>query len=143
MHCRAVDLCYLYDVRVNRHWCRHKGQVSLWDFSGFVPWATKVIPPAHDRMTNANWHWKVGYFKRELGDLIVRQGLGETSERSGSTLDKSMIDQHLAKLEVDRDAFRASRPVLAAEVRSRQPGPRIARATSGPMLSLAARAMHR
>jgi len=55
------------------------GKVSFWDFGRFPPYAAKVIPPADDRMTNANWQWEIGHLNRELRDLILRQALGGAS----------------------------------------------------------------
>jgi len=66
------------------------GNVSFWDFGRFPPYAAKVIPPADDRMTNANWQWEIGHLNRELGDLILRQALGGASgllARGGYGLD--------------------------------------------------------
>ena len=51
--------------------------VTLWDFSGFSPYTTEVLPPPGDRTTRLRWFWDPVHFQPALGDLLIARLMGQ------------------------------------------------------------------
>jgi hypothetical protein len=89
----------------------------IWDFSGFTPFTTETIPQPGDLVTTTHWYWEGGHFKCALGDIILGQVLGTQRGGFGVRLDDATIDEHIARIRAQRDAFREQHPAVAKEVR--------------------------
>ena len=90
----------------------------IWDFSGFTPYTTEAIPPKGDLANTTLWYWEGGHFKRALGDIILRQVVRGEPDGFGVRLDNATIDEHLAHIRAQRDAYREHQPAVAEDVRN-------------------------
>lgn len=54
-----------------------KARIAVWDFSGISPQTTESIPAPGDRRTRLLNYWEAGHFKKELGDQVLAQVLGD------------------------------------------------------------------
>lgn len=98
----------LFDVwrkRVVDMAARHSGAqhtVEVWDFSGISDITLEPIPARGDRKTQLTWFWEAGHFKKELGDKIINQVLGDI-QGFGIKLDTAniaaIVFQDRAKIE--------------------------------------------
>jgi len=96
--------------RVNRI-----GNVRLWDFSGFAGARCEAIPARGDRSTVTSWYWEAGHFKRELGDVILRevmQGERQADVLNGFPLHTNDLVENEARIATERAACLASQPAL-------------------------------
>jgi hypothetical protein len=89
--------------------------VPLWDFAGFDAFTTETVPAQGDRRTSMRWYWEAGHFKKELGDLVLTQVLGERQggERGaaaniGTRLEAGNVEARLEAVRAQRAAYRTA-----------------------------------
>lgn len=61
-------------------------QIVLYDYSGYSLYHCERIPPIGDLFSTTRWYWEAGHFKKELGDIILEEILGDNE----TTLSKAM-----------------------------------------------------
>ena len=50
----------------------HPGaRITLWDFSGYMPYQCEAIPAKGERKAATAWYWEAGHFKSALGDIML------------------------------------------------------------------------
>ena len=48
-----------------------QARLTLWDFSGYMPYQCEPIPAQGDRRAATKWYWEAGHFKSALGDIML------------------------------------------------------------------------
>lgn len=96
----------------------NKDAYPLWDFSGFNEMSTEQVPSRNDKSAKVRWYWEAGHFKKELGDLILRQILESKKDRSGlgKLLDTGNIDTEINSMRTDELKFRSDFPDVVADL---------------------------
>ena len=46
-------------------------RLTLWDFSGYMPYQCEPIPAKGERGASTAWYWEAGHFKSALGDIML------------------------------------------------------------------------
>jgi hypothetical protein len=81
---------YLSTIAANGHWeafedwKRHLASlaaaagVTLWDFGIVNPLTSEKIPARTDKKTTMRWFWEPAHYRKELGDLMLSQMLGQS-----------------------------------------------------------------
>ncbi len=95
-------------------------RIELIDFGVVSAYSVEAIPPKGDKTSATRWYWEAGHFKKELGDLILAQCLGQKASSSpffGVPLSRRNIADHLATQSSALAAYSAEHPKLDLEVR--------------------------
>jgi len=91
-------------------------QVALYDFGGYEGPAQEPVPA---KGTNASmkWFWDPVHYSTALGErMIARMFNPHSTDRYGVQLTLSNIDEQLATIRRDRNAFRAAMPAEVARL---------------------------
>ncbi len=87
------------------------GGVFVHDFTGYSRFTTEPLP-LDDPGRPMRWHWETSHFRAELGEIALRIVFGADAVEAGSTfgrpLDTATIEEHLAQIRHDRDAWAGS-----------------------------------
>ena len=95
--------------------------IELWDFSGYSPVTTEVVPEKGD-FRPMRWYWEAGHYKSSLGELVLQRMLHRTelpalAETSfGVRINARNIDAHLARIREERQAYREQNPAGLARL---------------------------
>jgi hypothetical protein len=94
------------------------GNVELWDFSGFSPYADETVPPRGETRSELKWYWEAGHFKKSLGDVLLTRML--SAERDlrgwGRRLMSSVLEEHLADQRAALAMYKATHAKDTAEL---------------------------
>jgi hypothetical protein len=82
-----------------------RGDVHLWDFSGYSRYTTEAVP--RKRGEQMQWYWESGHFKPALGDVVI-EDLYRTHPRLGRRMTRDTVEAALAAVRAERDAHRAA-----------------------------------
>jgi hypothetical protein len=86
--------------------------VPIWDFTGFTGPVIEEVPPSGDRRTRMRYYLENSHFTPALGEQLLNRMLvgvpGETAETWGARITTSAIDEHLARLRREREAYATS-----------------------------------
>lgn len=95
------------------------GDIQLWDFSGFTPYADERVPRAGDRRTGMRWYWEAGHFKKELGDAMLARMLAAKSDSDGwgVRLTPENVERVLERIRAERDNYMRSHREEVDEMR--------------------------
>ena len=76
---------------VNMH--PYSTQIELYDYSGYSFYHCERIPSKEDLLTATQWYWEAGHFKKELGNIILEEILGnnETALSQAISMNHSQI----------------------------------------------------
>lgn len=85
---------------------RGRGDVMLWDFSGYHPYAREPVPGPGDKKTRLQWYWEAGHFKKELGHLMLERMFGAGDPRFGVVLTAGNVDSHLQSIRLAGEDYR-------------------------------------
>ncbi len=86
-------------------------QIQVWDFTGYSTWTCTDPYPVSDERDGLRWHHESSHYKVELGDEILRRiSQGIETRGFGRQLDLDTLDDHLANLQEDADAWRRHNP---------------------------------
>jgi hypothetical protein len=79
----------------------------LLDFSGYNDWTTEPIPDDEHPLQKMHWYWESSHYKKELGNLVLKAIFdpGSDTAFSGYEITDNDIEQHLAALRRQRDAY--------------------------------------
>jgi hypothetical protein len=81
------------------------GDVVLWDFLDYTPYATEVVPAAGDRHTPTKWFWESTHFKKTLGHLMIARINGAPSPDFGAILTPDSVAARNKAVLQQRGAF--------------------------------------
>lgn len=98
------------------------GQVPLLDFSGYHTFATEVVPPAGDEITQMRWFLEVSHFTPALGDEVLNLVLGPENQffdpRFKRTLTIKNLENQLTAINREGAAYRKKFPKDLAEIKA-------------------------
>ena len=82
-----------------------KGQLNLWDFSGFNSITTEPIPRKNPYM---KYYYETSHYKDIVGDYIIQTVLEDKNVISdfGKRLDSINIDKHILQMKEDIDLYK-------------------------------------
>ena len=98
-------------------------RIPLWDFAYFSEASMEQIPSPGDYRTVVKWYWEGGHFKKELGDQLLRQVLGEQQKAPEGAvlvareLRPATAEHLLRELHEQESAFREQHPEVVDQVR--------------------------
>lgn len=85
-------------------------EVALWDFGGYEAEAQERVPQQGTR-ARMRWFWDPVHYSTALGEkMVARMFDPQSSSQYGVRLTPANIEEHLARVRVDRNAFRAAMP---------------------------------
>ncbi len=85
----------------------------LWDFTGFTDRVAETVPAAGDRATRMKWYIDSSHFTPALGDLVLDRIFATAdanAEEFGVPLVPANVEEQLARLRIDREAYAAAHP---------------------------------
>jgi hypothetical protein len=87
--------------------------VPIWDFTGFAGPVIEEVPRAGDRQTRMRWYLENSHFTPALGEMLLDRmlaDLGDGAEHPGlgARLTPGSLDEHLARLRREREAYATS-----------------------------------
>lgn len=97
-----------------------KAPFALWDFAGYHELTTEAVPD--DPKAKMKWYWDSSHYKKELGDIVLDRMFdgnfsgGQNYPDFGVKLTSQNIDSHLAKLQAERERWRATHSADVAEI---------------------------
>ena len=97
---------------------RHSGAqhtVEVWDFSGISDITMEPIPARGDRKTQLAWYWEAGHFKKDLGNKIIGQLLGDENG-FGINLDTENIAAIISQDRVKVESLIANKTPLLKDI---------------------------
>ena len=89
-------------------------RISLWDFSGYHDYATETVVenrPLHEKF------FDLSHYTWAVGDIIIRQILGQGGARPGTELTPENVEAHLATLRKQQQEYRIRQPLDVQRVR--------------------------
>lgn len=91
-------------------------QVVLWDFGGYESPAQEPVP-AKGAGAGMKWFWDPVHYSTVLGErMVARMFDPHSTDQYGAQLTPLNIDEQLARIRRDRDAFRAAMPAETARL---------------------------
>lgn len=95
-----------------------RGEVELWDFTGYDSITTETIPDAGNAQLRMTWYWNSSLYKPVLGERVLARMLGPDGEEAGlgARLDPSNVRAVLRQKRQDRAIYEAAHPKEVAEV---------------------------
>lgn len=84
--------------------------VALWDFGGYDAPAQELVP-AKGARTGMKWFWDPVHYSTALGEkMVARMFDSRSPDQYGVRLTPSNVNNHLARVRRDRQAFRNAMP---------------------------------
>jgi hypothetical protein len=94
-----------------------RGDVAVWDFSGFSRYTTEPIPAPGDRVHRLRWFWEPVHFQADLGDLMIARMSGSPAPADlGVRLTPANLRVQLADYHVAERAWVAAHPADVARI---------------------------
>jgi len=86
-----------------------RGLATLWDFSGYHPYAREAVPPAGNKRAVVYGYWEAGHFKKELGHRLLARLSGANDPGFGVVLTPENVDAQLSAIRRGGEQYRAER----------------------------------
>lgn len=85
--------------------------VTLWDFGGYEIYVQEPIPAGDNRKTRLRWFWDPVHYTTGLGEIMLARMLRQPAPAPyGVELTPEAVDERLAQIRRDREAYRAREP---------------------------------
>ena len=86
--------------------------VELWDFTGFSRYTDEQVPRPGDTLTELQWYWEAGHFKKSLGDLLLANMFDKRNnhEQWGRQLTGRNLDELLRQQREAREDYVRTHP---------------------------------
>lgn len=91
-------------------------RLTLWDFSGYLPYQCEPIPARGDRKSKTAWYWEAGHFKSELGNVMLdrmfAQPAADGADGFGVRLSAPLMEENQRRMARERASCAAAYPQL-------------------------------
>ena len=91
-----------------------RSQISLWDFSGYHSYATEAVRSTSRQLDG---YFDPSHYTWAVGDIIIRQILGQSVARLGTELTPWNVESHLASLRQEQQEYHTRQPLDVERVR--------------------------
>lgn len=95
---------------------RRGARITLWDFSGYLPYQCEAIPARGDRKGTTAWYWEAGHFKSALGDRMLdrmfAQPAADGADGFGVRLGMPQVSANQQRMARERAVCAGSAPRL-------------------------------
>tara|TARA_B100001013_G_scaffold162203_1_gene96996 strand:+ start:222 stop:1406 length:1185 start_codon:yes stop_codon:yes gene_type:complete len=101
-----------------------QNKVNIYDFSGFNTYTSEAIPNKENKediQTNMEWYLEPSHYKKSLGNKIIERLLTEEDNSKNSfgiKLNKDNIEEHLVKIQNERELWKNKFPQYSKEIHS-------------------------
>ncbi|MCE0485184.1 MAG: hypothetical protein LV479_13230 [Methylacidiphilales bacterium] len=81
---------------------------EFWDFAGYNSMSTEPLPAPTDTVSHMKYYWEASHFRKNVGDLVLTRLFKGTGPNGfGYRLTPATVDQDLARLKAEKDAWHA------------------------------------
>lgn len=92
-------------------------KVALWDFGGYEQEARETVPAKGSGAPDMKWFWDPVHYTSKLGDeMVARIFTNSEGEGFGVRLTPANVEEEIAKVRRDREAFRTAVPEETARL---------------------------
>ncbi len=93
-----------------------EGNAAVWDFSGYTPYTTEILPPPGDVSHRLRFVWESVHFQSGLGDLMIARLAGAPALDFGVRLTKVNVAAQIAGYHAAQKKWIVAHPEGVARV---------------------------